>query len=257
MQDITMFSTNPDSHCLTYQLPQLPTHYFQANMVEETLPSSPLFIKKEYQTCEMAIRKQSCAIQLLEGLHSNIASLDVEVNQVSSLKHHIQLNQTKGRERGNRRRPQNLVCHVCGDQAGGHSYYGGQACSSCRAFFRRAVESDYRFSYFCLVAGECRIDQRSRKKCQYCRYQACLAAGMEPRWVLKRENSEIMVESKKTTVSVFKKPRTPPLLKCKNFIEAKEKIEVNYLVKTSGHFESSKIGGLGVELVREFVRYVI
>ena len=33
-------------------------------------------------------------------------------------------------------------------------------------------------------------------------------------------------------------------------------MEVNYLVKTSGQFESSKIGGLGVELVREFVRYI-
>jgi len=121
------------------------------------------------------------------------------------------------------------------------------------------VESDYRFSYFCLVAGECKIDQRSRKKCQYCRYQACLAAGMKPGWVLKRENNEVLVENKrktKKTESVFKKPRPPPLLKSKNFINAEEKMEVNYLVKTSGHFDSSKIGGLGVELVREFVRLI-
>ena len=33
------------------------------------------------------------------------------------------------------------ICHVCGEQAGKHSYYGGQVCPSCRAFFRRSVQS--------------------------------------------------------------------------------------------------------------------
>ena len=33
------------------------------------------------------------------------------------------------------------LCHVCGEQAGKHSYYGGQVCPSCRAFFRRSVQS--------------------------------------------------------------------------------------------------------------------
>ena len=32
-------------------------------------------------------------------------------------------------------------CHVCGEPAGKHSYYGGQVCPSCRAFFRRSVQS--------------------------------------------------------------------------------------------------------------------
>ena len=242
------------------------THHCPANMVEKTLPFTPFSITKQNETSGLQNRrnKQLNGVGLLEGLenislHSNTGSLDVPANSASLAKHQILPNQTQGRKRTKRIRPQNLVCHVCGDQAGGHSYYGGQACSSCRAFFRRAVESDYRFSYFCLVAGECKIDQRSRKKCQYCRYQACLAAGMKPGWVLKRENNEIMPDNKrktKKTESVFKKPRPPPLLKSKNFINAEEKMEVNYLVKTSGHFDSSKIGGLGVELVREFVRYV-
>ena len=35
-----------------------------------------------------------------------------------------------------------LVClQVCGERAGKHSYYGGQVCPSCRAFFRRSVQS--------------------------------------------------------------------------------------------------------------------
>ena len=33
------------------------------------------------------------------------------------------------------------LCHVCGEKAGKHSYYGGQVCPSCRAFFRRSVQS--------------------------------------------------------------------------------------------------------------------
>ena len=33
------------------------------------------------------------------------------------------------------------ICHVCGEMAGKHSYYGGQVCPSCRAFFRRSVQS--------------------------------------------------------------------------------------------------------------------
>ena len=28
------------------------------------------------------------------------------------------------------------LCYVCGEKAGKHSYYGGQVCASCRAFFR-------------------------------------------------------------------------------------------------------------------------
>ena len=28
------------------------------------------------------------------------------------------------------------LCYVCGENAGKHSYYGGQVCASCRAFFR-------------------------------------------------------------------------------------------------------------------------
>ena len=33
------------------------------------------------------------------------------------------------------------MCQVCGERAGKHSYYGGQVCPSCRAFFRRSVQS--------------------------------------------------------------------------------------------------------------------
>ena len=104
----------------------------------------------------------------------------------------------KRKKRGQTRpvSPENLLCHVCEDQAGKHSYYGAQACNSCRAFFRRAVESEYCFAYFCLKDKQCTIDQKSRKKCQYCRYQACLAAGMKTSWVKNEEDKKRFSEIK-------------------------------------------------------------
>ena len=81
------------------------------------------------------------------------------------------------------------VCHVCGEKAGKHSYYGGQVinaiimiikiigitiimiigvtiimiinhdqvCPSCRAFFRRSVQSGYNATYFCVKDGSCQV----------------------------------------------------------------------------------------------------
>jgi len=50
---------------------------------------------------------------------------------------------TKVKRQGRQRRQdtEERQCHVCGERAGKHSYYGGQVCPSCRAFFRRSVQS--------------------------------------------------------------------------------------------------------------------
>lgn len=52
-------------------------------------------------------------------------------------------NTTKIKRQGRQRRQdtEERQCHVCGERAGKHSYYGGQVCPSCRAFFRRSVQS--------------------------------------------------------------------------------------------------------------------
>ena len=43
--------------------------------------------------------------------------------------------------------PQKLVydCKICGDKASNHIHYGGRSCNSCRAFFRRTVETTSRY----------------------------------------------------------------------------------------------------------------
>ena len=34
--------------------------------------------------------------------------------------------------------------------------------------------------YACKLDGKCDVSKKNRKKCQKCRYEACLAAGMDP-----------------------------------------------------------------------------
>eukprot|EP00092_Neocalanus_flemingeri_P014548 GFUD01015697.1.p1 GENE.GFUD01015697.1~~GFUD01015697.1.p1 ORF type:complete len:606 (+),score=152.84 GFUD01015697.1:2-1819(+) len=80
-----------------------------------------------------------------------------------------------------------LLCHVCGAKAGRHTYYGGRSCGPCRAFFRRSVQSKYFEIFRCKSEESCEIKSDSRKKCQFCRFQKCLEAGMKTSWVLTEE----------------------------------------------------------------------
>lgn len=42
--------------------------------------------------------------------------------------------------------------------------------------FQRTVQKNAK--YVCLANKNCPIDKRRRNRCQYCRYQKCLAVGM-------------------------------------------------------------------------------
>ena len=61
------------------------------------------------------------------------------------------------------------ICKVCGDKAGKHAYYGGIVCGSCRAFFRRSVQSKYYLIFQCKTSETCEIKSDTKKKCQFCR----------------------------------------------------------------------------------------
>uniref|UniRef100_A0A671LTL7 Retinoid x receptor, beta b n=1 Tax=Sinocyclocheilus anshuiensis TaxID=1608454 RepID=A0A671LTL7_9TELE len=68
------------------------------------------------------------------------------------------------------------MCAICGDRSSG-KHYGVYSCEGCKGFFKRTVRKD--LSYTCRDNKECLVDKRQRNRCQYCRYQKCLAMGMK------------------------------------------------------------------------------
>lgn len=71
---------------------------------------------------------------------------------------------------------QPTVCVICGDKATGN-HYGITSCEGCKGFFKRTVQN--KKVYTCRnLSKDCPIDKRHRNRCQFCRYQKCIAAGM-------------------------------------------------------------------------------
>ncbi|XP_067934685.1 nuclear receptor subfamily 2 group C member 2-like isoform X3 [Watersipora subatra] len=68
-------------------------------------------------------------------------------------------------------------CLVCGDRASGR-HYGVVSCEGCKGFFKRSIRK--RLGYVCRGMKECVVDKHQRNRCQYCRLQKCIAAGMKP-----------------------------------------------------------------------------
>uniref|UniRef100_A0AAY5KT26 Retinoic acid receptor RXR n=1 Tax=Esox lucius TaxID=8010 RepID=A0AAY5KT26_ESOLU len=68
------------------------------------------------------------------------------------------------------------ICAICGDRSSG-KHYGVYSCEGCKGFFKRTIRKD--LTYTCRDSKECLIDKRQRNRCQYCRYQKCLAMGMK------------------------------------------------------------------------------
>jgi len=148
-------------------------------------------------------------------------------------------------------------CHVCGERAGKHSYYGGQVCPSCRAFFRRSVQSGYNATYFCIKDGNCEVTLKTRKNCQYCRYKLCEAAGMKTTWVLTEEERKQKFEGRKKkrkSGSIDEEIVDDPLARVG--ISSQELEEVEQYVRTSGHWDVSKVSDMNTSLIREFIRMV-
>ncbi|XP_069333152.1 retinoic acid receptor RXR-alpha isoform X2 [Eulemur rufifrons] len=89
------------------------------------------------------------------------------------------------------------ICAICGDRSSG-KHYGVYSCEGCKGFFKRTVRKD--LTYTCRDNKDCLIDKRQRNRCQYCRYQKCLAMGMKREAVQEerqrgKERSENEVES--------------------------------------------------------------
>lgn len=66
-------------------------------------------------------------------------------------------------------------CVVCNDKATGY-HYGVFTCEGCKGFFKRTVQKQ--LEYTCKGDGNCEVNQLNRNRCQYCRFQKCMAQGM-------------------------------------------------------------------------------
>ncbi|XP_067682302.1 uncharacterized protein [Haliotis asinina] len=72
-----------------------------------------------------------------------------------------------------------LKCVVCADNASGQ-YFGATVCLPCKSFYIRCTkEGEPVFSIKC--HGNCDVTKQARIRCQSCRYQKCLHAGMTRR----------------------------------------------------------------------------
>ncbi|EDO32192.1 predicted protein, partial [Nematostella vectensis] len=70
----------------------------------------------------------------------------------------------------------NEICAICLDKATGQ-HYGVTSCEGCKGFFKRSVQN--KKDYTCRnLTKDCPIDKRHRNRCQYCRFQKCIQAGM-------------------------------------------------------------------------------
>ncbi|CAH8682390.1 unnamed protein product [Schistosoma rodhaini] len=96
------------------------------------------------------------------------------------------------------------ICVICSDRASG-KHYGVFSCEGCKGFFKRTVRKE--LTYICRDNQECQIDKRLRNRCQYCRYQKCLRAGMR-REAVQEERQQQQLHSE-----VQRSP-TPPEQNC-------------------------------------------
>ena len=86
---------------------------------------------------------------------------------------------------------ENTDCRICQKpNASKYNHYGANyVCSSCRAFFMRAITCDL-YKTFAHNAKQtdkpCIIESIGRKSCKKCRFDKCLEAGMNIKYVNKQ-----------------------------------------------------------------------
>ncbi|XP_018015860.1 uncharacterized protein LOC108672668 [Hyalella azteca] len=94
-------------------------------------------------------------------------------------------------------RTNSKICGVCGDAAKS-MHFGGMACDSCKAFFRRSVQGKYWKKFRCSVKKTCNINQATRRNCQYCRFISCRKNGMKISWVMTEEERLVLWKKRVT-----------------------------------------------------------
>ncbi|GAU96276.1 hypothetical protein RvY_07744 [Ramazzottius varieornatus] len=66
-------------------------------------------------------------------------------------------------------------CKICDGPATG-VHYGVVSCEGCKAFFKRGLKRSH--EYKCYLGGSCQIAFENRGRCKLCRFEKCVAQGM-------------------------------------------------------------------------------
>uniref|UniRef100_A0A3Q2YDW1 Retinoic acid receptor RXR n=1 Tax=Hippocampus comes TaxID=109280 RepID=A0A3Q2YDW1_HIPCM len=120
---------------------------------------------------------------------------------------------------------QKRLCSICGDRSSG-KHYGVYSCEGCKGFFKRTVRKD--LTYTCRDNKDCMVDKRQRNRCQYCRYQKCLAMGMKREAVQeeRQRNKEREGEVESTSVVNEDMP-VEKILEAEMAVEQKTELQPN------------------------------
>jgi hypothetical protein len=115
-------------------------------------------------------------------------------------------------------------CQVCMSPAAKHVHYGATTCFSCRAFFRRSIQTSQSRNYVCRREANCKILPDTRKGCQKCRLETCLRIGMKPGWVLNTDERARRFRKLRMKKAEQSKTKHPQELES-NLIQHPEKTE--------------------------------
>jgi hypothetical protein len=80
-----------------------------------------------------------------------------------------------------------LSCVVCGSVARGFNF-GARTCMSCKVFFRRNAFTCLS-NLSCPDGGHCKVTEKTRKNCTYCRLLRCFRVGMRRELFRLKENN--------------------------------------------------------------------
>nr|ASL70582.1 nuclear receptor [Brachionus plicatilis] len=112
----------------------------------------------------------------VESLISNKDSIDHNNNNSNNNNNNNNYNLNEQENKKSKASTFNFgKCKVCKDKATG-IHYGIPSCEGCKGFFKRSIEKNEK--YVCYFGYKCVITPKQRKRCKYCRWRSCLAAGM-------------------------------------------------------------------------------
>ena len=121
------------------------------------------------------------------------------------------------------------------------------------------MQSGYNATYFCVKDGNCEVNLKTRKNCQFCRYKLCEAAGMKTTWVLTEEERKLKFDGKgkkRRSSSIGQSEHQVMNIKPDDnaHLSDDDVANISQYVAASDHWETSKVNDMDTELIRKIIR---